>query len=106
YEVAGREVHVSRPRGAPSDRAYLNLHGGSLIAGGGALTPIHSDLNAMRSGVETHSIDYRLPPDHPYPAALDDCLAAYRALLGERPPDRIIIGGASAGGHPAAARIL
>ena len=45
------------------------------------------------------------PPDHPFPAALDR-LAAYRALLGERPPERVIIGGASAGGNLAAALIL
>ena len=51
-------------------------------------------------------VDYRMPPDHPFPAALDDCLAAYRALLGERPPERIVIGGASAGGNLAAALIF
>ncbi len=106
YTVAGREVHVARPRGAPADRAYLNLHGGSLVAGGGALTPIHSDLNAMRSGVETHTIDYRLPPDHPYPAALDDCLAAYRALLDRFPANRIVVGGESAGGNLSPAMVL
>ena len=52
------------------------------------------------------AVDYRMPPDHPFPAGLDDCLAAYRALLGERSPERIIIGGASAGGNLAAALIL
>jgi acetyl esterase/lipase len=52
------------------------------------------------------AVDYRMPPDHPFPAGLDDCLAAYRALLAERSPARVIVGGASAGGNLAAAMLL
>ena len=44
-----------------------------------------------------------MPPDHPYPAALDDCIAVYRRLLEMRPPERIVVGGGSAGGNLAAA---
>ena len=44
-----------------------------------------------------------MPPDYPYPAALDDCVAAYRALLRERSPKEIIVSGGSAGGNLAAA---
>ncbi len=61
---------------------------------------------AVRMAARVWAVDYRMPPDHPFPAALDDCLAAYRALLAERPPERIVIGGASAGGNLAAALIL
>jgi acetyl esterase/lipase len=52
------------------------------------------------------AVDYRMPPDHPFPAGLDDCVAAYRALLDDHRPDSIVIGGASAGGNLAAAVIL
>jgi acetyl esterase/lipase len=52
------------------------------------------------------AVDYRMPTDHPYPTPLDDCLAAYRALLQERSPGEIIVGGTSAGGNLAAALIL
>jgi acetyl esterase/lipase len=47
-----------------------------------------------------------MPPDHPYPAALDDCLTVYRALLAEHPADRIVVSGASAGGNLAAALVV
>ncbi len=47
-----------------------------------------------------------MPPEHPYPAALDDCVAVYRQLLASHAPENIIIGGMSAGGNLAAATIL
>lgn len=47
-----------------------------------------------------------MPPDHPFPAGLDDCLAAYRALLNDHPPESIVIGGVSAGGNLVAALVL
>src|SRR3546814_19850640 len=47
-----------------------------------------------------------MPPDHPYPAALDDCIAAYRALLEDHAAWEIIVRGSSAGGHLAAALML
>jgi acetyl esterase/lipase len=47
-----------------------------------------------------------MPPDHPFPAGLDDCLAFYRRLLRDHAPSEIIVGGGSAGGNLAAATIL
>ena len=47
-----------------------------------------------------------MPPDHPYPTPLDDCVAVYRALLDVRPPDKIVVGGGSAGGNLVAAMLL
>ncbi len=54
----------------------------------------------------TWGVDYRMPPDHPFPTPLDDCLSAYRLLFDERRPEEIIVGGASAGGNLAAALVL
>lgn len=62
--------------------------------------------NAARLGCIVFSVDYRMPPDCPFPAAPDDCLAAYRRLLREYPPTRIVIGGVSAGGNLAAVTAL
>jgi acetyl esterase/lipase len=106
YQVAGRKVYVSRPREAPTDRVLLHTHGGALIAGGGEVAGLIGDLNAARSGVETHTVDYRMPPEAAYPAALDDCVAAYRALLDRFPANRIVIGGESAGGNLGPALVL
>ncbi|HVM63605.1 MAG TPA: alpha/beta hydrolase, partial [Acidimicrobiales bacterium] len=54
----------------------------------------------------TFAIDYRMAPDHPYPAALDDCVAVYRALLGRFPAERIVVDGGSAGGNLVAALLV
>ncbi len=63
-------------------------------------------MSANAVGARTWAVDYRMPPDHPFPTPLDDCLTAYRLLLEERSPEQIIVGGASAGGNLAAALIL
>ena len=92
--------------GDGDDRVYLDIHGGAFIYGGGELRATMATGTALRMAARVWAVDYRMPPDHPFPAALDDCLAAYRALLAERRPDRIVVGGASAGGNLAAALML
>ena len=84
----------------------FDVHGGALVGGGGELCALMSSIAAERVGLPSISVDYRMPPDDPYPAALDDCLAVYRALLVERPADEILVSGASAGGNLAAAMLL
>jgi epsilon-lactone hydrolase len=107
--VGGVPVFVVTPEGVTEDNdqpIYLDIHGGALIMGGGEACRIMAEASAAQVQLRTWSVDYRMPPDHPYPAALDDCLAAYRGLLEVRSPQRIIVGGASAGGNLAAALML
>jgi epsilon-lactone hydrolase len=96
------------PSGVSADdrRIYLDIHGGALIMCGGEVCKAFAAVTASRLGARLVAVDYRMPPDHPYPASLDDCLAVYRALLAERRPKEIIVGGMSAGGNLAAAMLL
>jgi monoterpene epsilon-lactone hydrolase len=106
--TGGGRVYEITPAGLDDgdDRVYLDIHGGGFIHGGGELCATMAIGTALRMAARVWAVDYRMPPDHPFPAALDDCLAAYQALLAERSPGRIVIGGSSAGGNLAVALIL
>jgi acetyl esterase/lipase len=91
----------------PADRrVYLDIHGGALIMGAGEVCKAMAIGAARVVGARVVAVDYRMPPDHPFPAGLDDCLAFYRRLLRDHDPKEIIVGGGSAGGNLAAATIL
>ena len=103
---------VYRPQGkldgAPG---YIHLHGGGFIAGLPEISDRRSTRIAAELGAVVVSVDYRLAPEHPHPAALDDAYAALAWLHGEAgtlgvDPHRIAIGGESAGGGLAAALAL
>jgi epsilon-lactone hydrolase len=91
----------------PKDpRVYLDLHGGAFTVGGRELSRATGIVTAAKVGMRVWSVDYRTAPDHLYPAAVDDCLVAYQALLQEHRPEEIVVGGESAGGNLSAATIL
>jgi acetyl esterase/lipase len=81
------------------DRVILYFHGGGFISGS---CDTHRDLTArisQASGVRVLLVEYRLAPEHPYPAANEDCLTAYGWLIANGvSPNRIILGGDSTGG--------
>lgn len=107
-EMGGALVYVATPAGGPTheDRAYLEIHGGGLIHGAGEFCRNGGRMRAEQHGVRTYAVDYRMPPEAPYPASLDDCVAVYRALLDRYKPENIVVGGGSAGGNLAAATAL
>lgn len=83
----------------PTSRVLMYLHGGAYVIGA---PRVYRELNAklaLRAQARVVAVDYRLAPEHPFPAAVDDAVAAYRALLerGVAASD-IVIGGDSAGG--------
>jgi len=106
--IGGVPVYVLTPEGVEVDdpRVYLDIHGGALITGSGDSCRGMGAMAAVRNQMCTWSVDYRMPPDHPYPAALDDCMGVYRELLREHRPEHLVIGGSSAGGNLAAALVL
>ena len=93
--------------GVDLDRAVLYLHGGGYASGS---VRSHRSFCARISAAASApvlDVDYRLAPEHPYPAAVDDALVAYRWLLGEGlAPERVVVAGDSAGGGLAAALLL
>ena len=107
-EAAGVPVYVVTPDGTAVDdrRVFLSVHGGGFIGGAGVNCRAMGIGDALQMGVRTWAVDYRMPPDDPYPAPLDDCVAVYDSMLQDYRPEDIVVGGASAGGNLAAALLL
>jgi acetyl esterase len=95
-------VRLFRPEGAAKG-LYLHIHGGGWILGSAEMGDVENARLAASLGLAVLSVDYRLAPEHPYPAGPDDCEAAAAWMLDKGPSefgaDRLFIGGESAGGH-------
>lgn len=97
--IAGVRCHRITPETIPEEnrgRILLNMHGGGFVIGSGCL--VEAIPVAHLAQLEVIAIDYRLAPEHPYPAALDDIVGVYRAVLETHQADQIGIYGNSAGG--------
>ena len=94
-----------RPPGSTAtDGAVLYLHGGAYAICSPKTHRVITTRLAIDTGLPVLALDYRLAPEHPFPAAFEDTLDAYRLLLARGvPADRIIIAGDSSGGHLATA---
>lgn len=108
----GREIGVRlfRPRSGPARGTFLHIHGGGWVFGSAQENdPILRRL-ADRTGLAVASIDYRLAPEDPFPAAVDDCVSVARALfegrLADLPTGWLAIGGESAGAHLAVLTLI
>jgi monoterpene epsilon-lactone hydrolase len=99
-------LRMASPDAEPAT-ALLYLHGGAYVIGSAqAYRSLAAEL-ARAAGAVAYSIDYRLAPEHPMPAAIEDAAAAYRALLAEGfDASRIVIAGDSAGGGLTLATLL
>lgn len=99
--VAGVPVFSVVPRTvAPENegRVLLHFHGGGYVLNPGEAGTPEAILMAGIGGFRVLSVDYRMAPDFPYPAAMDDALAVYRELLKTIPAERIGVFGTSTGG--------
>ena len=86
-------------------RVFLYLHGGAYVYGNGLAGVFEAILIAERVQIPVISVDYRMPPDHPFPAAVDDAVTVYEALSESHPSGSIALGGTSAGGGLALATV-
>ena len=98
-DAGGTPAEWLRPEGAPADRTILYLHGGGYTMGSLVTHRQMVACIAKAAAVSVLSLDYRLAPEHPFPAAVEDAAAAYRLLLKQGfAPEKIAIAGDSAGG--------
>ena len=104
--LAGRDaLWLVPPQGFTT--TWLHFHGGGYVIGHPSDALPYLSRVARMAGVRVISLDYRLAPQHPFPAALDDACAAVQALLDEgTPPEALFLGGDSAGGGLALATLL
>lgn len=100
--MGGVKVFILTPErlsDARRRRTVLHLHGGGFVFGRGEAGTLEAMLVAAFAGYRVISVDYRMPPDAPFPAGLDDALAVWRALLAQEDPKRTAFQGTSAGGN-------
>lgn len=105
--VGGVPVAVLVPKnisGKNPGKAAMYLHGGGFVLGN------PDDAYAMRLAallrLPVYAVQYRLAPEHPFPAALDDCLAVYTNLVQSFGPQNVVVFGGSAGGNLALSMLL
>ncbi len=106
-EAGGVSAEWSVADGADQDKVILYVHGGGYVMGS---ADSHRDMTSRLSqaaGARVLSLNYRLAPEHPFPAPVDDAVAAYRWLLGQGiQASHIAIAGDSAGGGLALAALI
>lgn len=97
--IGGVRTDFVGPLNVPEEnkgKILINLHGGAFVMGSGSL--IEAIPVAHQARIPVVAVDYRLAPEHPFPAAVDDAVAVYRELLEAYDPKNIGIYGTSAGG--------
>lgn len=108
-KIAGVNVYWFTPKVMPAenrDRLLVHVHGGAYVEFPGESGNPEAILMAGYAHMKVLSIDYRMPPDYPYPAALDDAMAVWSNLVKTHSPKRMAIFGTSTGGGMTLAMIL
>jgi monoterpene epsilon-lactone hydrolase len=98
--ISGVNVyHVTPPEIASEHKRHLfvHVHGGAYVVGGGEAGTFEAVLIASHLKMPVISIDYRMPPKYPAPAAMEDVVAVWKQLLKDRPAASMAMGGSSAG---------
>ncbi|UCF35895.1 MAG: alpha/beta hydrolase [Acidobacteriota bacterium] len=101
-KIAGVNVYwVNPPTISVEHQGHLfvYIHGGAYVYNGGMAGVVEPALIAHHLQIEVVSIDYRMPPQHPAPAATDDVIAVWKELLKTRSNTSMVMGGTSAGGN-------
>ena len=108
-EIAGVKVYIVTPKNIPPqnrNRVLVHVHGGAYVLSPGEAGTNEAIKLAGAGGFKVISVDYRMPPDFPYPAALDDAMAVYKSVLKTTKAKNIGIFGTSTGGGLTLAMVL
>jgi epsilon-lactone hydrolase len=106
-ELGGVPVVLASITGSEPSGVLFHLHGGGFAVGSAQGSLGLATALARRTGLSVISVEYRLAPEHPFPAGADDALAAYRALVErEGGADHVVVSGESAGGNLAAGLLV
>jgi epsilon-lactone hydrolase len=108
-EIAGVKVFTITPGTISPEnrnRALIHFHGGGYVLNPGEAGTSEAIMMAGFRHIQVISVDYRMSPDFPYPAAMDDAVAVYRAVIADHDPARVGVFGTSTGGGMTLALIL
>ena len=107
--MGGVPAYILTPQRVPranKNRLLINVHGSGYVYNPGEAGTQEAAMMAGYGGFKVITFDYRMPPDYPYPAAMDDAMAVWRAALKLQKPRNMAIFGTSAGGAMTLAMIL
>ncbi len=107
--IGGVKAFILTPKDIPpanQNRLLVHVHGGGYVYNPGEAGTGEATLMAAYGGFKVISIDYRMPPDFPYPAAMDDAMAVWKATATTHDPRQMAIFGTSTGGGMTLAMIL
>jgi len=99
--IDGVKAFVVTPENIPpqnQNRVLIHVHGGCFVSFPGESGTVEAVYMAGFGKYKVISVDYRMPPDHPYPAALDDAITVWKAMVKTNDPRKMAIFGSSAGG--------
>ena len=107
--IAGVKCYVVEPKSMPErnkNRLLVHVHGGGYVLGPGLAAAREAIMLSGFGGFRSISIDYRMPPDFPYPAAMDDAMAVWKEAVKMADPKNMAIFGTSTGGGMTLAMVL
>ena len=107
--IAGVNCYILTPDNIPEqnrNRLLVHVHGGGYVFAPGEAATREAILMAGFGKFKVISIDYRMPPDFPYPAAMDDAMAVWKEVVKSNDPKRMAIFGTSTGGGMTMAMVL
>ena len=86
-------------KGNSTDKVLMYIHGGGFVGGSPAARRAFTGYVANKLGYNVYSVEYRLAPEYPFPCGAEDCLKAYKSLVGKHGAGNICVAGESAGGN-------